>query len=68
MRVDPNIKKPQVICIAHNREMVKQTLSVYEKLTKNTGIKISDFTADNIDFKGCQIVLTTLGTLTNLFF
>ena len=34
LRVDPTIKKVQVICIGHTRELVNQTTEVYEKVTR----------------------------------
>jgi ATP-dependent RNA helicase DDX19/DBP5 len=64
MRVDPTIKKPQVICIVDIRELAAQICEVYQKLTKFTDIKILDLVATG-KWEGCHIVVSTLGTLRN---
>lgn len=64
LRVDPTIQKPQIICIAHVRELSSQIAAVYEKVNKFTDVRVKDFTADN-KWHGEQIVVTTLGKLAN---
>ena len=64
MRVDPTIKKPQVICIVDIRELAAQICEVYQKLTKFTDIKVSDLTETG-KWEGYQIIVSCLGTLKN---
>ena len=59
MRVDRDDKKTQVFCVVHTRELCNQVCAVYEKLTKGTGITLSNF-AENDKDPG-QIVVTTHG-------
>ena len=40
LRVDPADKKPQVITLAHTRELVQQILNVYKNIAKHTDINI----------------------------
>ena len=65
MRIDPTIKKPQIICIVDDRYLAAHITEVYTKLTKFTDIKVSDLTLTWKKWEGCQIVVSTLGTLKN---
>lgn len=58
LRVDKKILKPQVLVIAHVRELSQQIADVYSQLTKYTDIKVSNYTVDGKS-AGCQIVVTT---------
>lgn len=62
LRVDPKIKKPQVLCVCHVRELSTQIAEVYKKITKFSDIEVSNYTTDG-KADGCQVVVTTLGKL-----
>ena len=64
LRVDPSLQKPQIICIAHVRELSSQIADVYTRINTYTDVKVKNFTADN-KWHGEQIVVTTLGKLAN---
>ena len=64
MRVDPTIKKPQVICIVDDAYLAASITEVYTKLTKFTDIKVSNLT-ETVKWEGYQIIVSCLGTLKN---
>ena len=64
MRVDPTIKKPQVICIVDDMYLAASITEVYTKLTKFTDIKVSDLTRTG-KWEGYQIIVSCFGTLKN---
>ena len=64
LRIDPKIQKPQALVVCHVRELSSQIAEVFEKLTKYSDIKVSNFTATGKS-DGCHIVVTTLGKLSN---
>ena len=45
LRVDPAVQKCQVLVVAHVRELSSQIADVYEKITKYSDIRVSNFTA-----------------------
>lgn len=47
LRVDPAIMKPQVLVLAHFRELSSQIADVYTRLCKHTNIRVTNFTVDN---------------------
>lgn len=42
LRVDPNIKKTQVIVLGHTRELVNQIFEVYKAVTKFSDITVKN--------------------------
>ncbi|TNV78952.1 hypothetical protein FGO68_gene461 [Halteria grandinella] len=63
LRVDPTIKKVQVVIIGHTRELVNQTYDVLNSIVKfDPEYKISNL-LNSTDTKGAQVVVTTLGKL-----
>ena len=65
LRVDPAVLKPQVLVLAHFRELSSQIADVYTALTKYTDIRVTNFSASGqVD---AHIVVTTLGKLANNF-
>ena len=44
LRVDRDDPRTQVLCIVHTRELCNQIASVYERITKGTGITLANFT------------------------
>lgn len=64
LRIDASIQKPQILCVAHVRELSSQIADVYSKLTKYTNITVSNLTVDsNVN---AHIIVTTLGKLCNI--
>lgn len=65
LRIDPAVKKLQVICVAHTRELVKQISDVYSLALKFAPeYKILDLTEDYAKPKGDeQVIITTIGKL-----
>lgn len=65
LRIDRKVLKPQVLVLAHVRELAQQIADVYSALTKNTDIQVSNFTvtgkADG------HIVVSTIGKILNDF-
>lgn len=61
LRVSPEIIKPQVLVVAHVRELSSQIAEVYEKLCKFSEIRVSNFTATGK--ADAHIIVTTLGKL-----
>ena len=62
LRVDPSIKKIQVIVLGHTRELVNQIYEVYKQLTKFSNITVKNC----VDEEGKpteHILITTLGKL-----
>ena len=64
LRVDPAIMKPQVLVLAHFRELAAQIADVYTKLCKYTNINVTNFTVSG-KTEGVHIIVTTLGKLHN---
>ncbi len=64
LRIDPSIKKTQVLVLCHIRELCQQIADVYEKITKFTDITVSNYTATG-KAGDAHIVVTTLGMLKN---
>ncbi len=64
LRVDPTIMKPQVLVLAHFRELSAQIADVYTKLCKHTNINVTNFTVSG-KTEGVHIVVTTLGKIHN---
>jgi ATP-dependent RNA helicase DbpA len=62
LRIDRKILKPQVLVLAHVRELSQQIADVYAELTKNTDIMVSNFTATG-KCQGCHIVVSTIGKI-----
>lgn len=44
LRVDPAVIKPQILVVAHVRELSSQIADVYSKLCKYTDISVTNFT------------------------
>ena len=44
LRVDPQIQKPQILVLAHVRELSTQIADVYSKICKFTDIRVNNFT------------------------
>jgi len=65
LRIDPRILKPQVLVVAHVRELSSQIADVYTRLCKYTNINVSNLTTEGV-VEGSQIVVTTLGKLANV--
>lgn len=63
MRVDPTIPKPQIIVLAHIRELANQIAEVYTKICKYSDITVCNFVASGKC--DAHIVVTTLGKLEN---
>jgi superfamily II DNA/RNA helicase len=61
LRVDRNDPKCQVLVVGQSRELVNQISAVYEKITKGTGISVSNFNYDGA--KPMQIVISTHGKI-----
>jgi len=57
--------KPQVLVLAHFRELSSQIAEVYTKLCKYTDIRVTNFSATGQT--DAHIVVTTLGKLANNF-
>ena len=64
LRIDPAVIKPQVLVVAHVRELSSQIANVYTKLCKYTNINVTNFTITN-QVDGVHVVVTTLGKLAN---
>ena len=64
LRIDPAVIKPQVLVVAHVRELSSQIANVYTKLCKYTDINVTNFTITN-QVDGVHVVVTTLGKLAN---
>lgn len=64
LRVDSKIQKTQVLVVCHIRELCTQISEVYEKITKFTDIKVSNYTLTG-KINDAHIVVTTLGSLKN---
>lgn len=64
LRIDPAVIKPQVLVVAHVRELSSQIANVYTKLCKYTNINVTNFTITN-QVEGVHVVVTTLGKLAN---
>lgn len=62
LRVDRKLLKPQVLVLAHVRELSQQIADVYCALTKGTDIQVSNFTVTGKS-EGCQIVVSTIGKI-----
>ena len=56
--------KPQVLVLAHFRELAAQIADVYTKLCKYTNINVTNFTVSG-KTEGVHIIVTTLGKLHN---
>ena len=65
LRVDPAIVKPQVLVLAHFRELSSQIADVYTRLCKHTDIRVTNFSATGQT--EAHILVTTLGKLANNF-
>lgn len=66
LRVDRSDKKSvQVIVLCETRELCNQVAAVYEKLTKDTGITVSNFQQS---VNSANIIVSTLGKLINTAF
>ena len=66
LRVDPQIQKPQILVLAHVRELSTQIADVYGKICKFTDIRVNNFTVTGA-VDNSQIYVTTLGKIaTNL--
>jgi len=64
LRIDQSVMKPQVLVLAHFRELSSQIADVYTRLCKHTNIVVTNFTADGRT-EGVHVVVTTLGKLDN---
>ena len=62
--MDPSIQKPQILVVAHVRELSSQIADVYTKLCKYTDIRVTNFTQSG-QTEGNHVVVTTLGKLDN---
>eukprot|EP00347_Sterkiella_histriomuscorum_P014676 403359974 len=62
LRVDPNIKKPQVIVLGHTRELVNQIFEVFSLATKFSDITVKNC-ADATTPPKEHVIITTLGKL-----
>ena len=58
------IQKPQVLVVAHVRELSSQIADVYSRLTKYTNITVSNLTVSGDTT--AHIIVTTLGKLSNV--
>jgi superfamily II DNA/RNA helicase len=66
LRIDPTIKKTQVVIIAHSRELVNQLASVIARILEHApSYKLCNLAIDKPD-GSAQIVVSTLGFLLNL--
>ena len=64
LRVDPAVIKPQILVVAHVRELSSQIADVYSKLCKYTDISVTNFTQTG-QTEGHHVIVTTLGKLDN---
>lgn len=62
LRVDPAIKKPQVVCFGHSRELVNQISEVYKLATKYSDITVKNL-VDEVSKPTEHVLITTLGKL-----
>lgn len=65
LRVDPSVMKPQVLVLAHFRELSAQIADVYGKICKYSNINVTNFSATGKT--DAHIIVTTLGKLANSF-
>jgi superfamily II DNA/RNA helicase len=67
LRVDPSIKKVQVIMIGHTRELVNQISSVISRIVEHTpNYRLCNLATDKVD-NSAHILVSTLGQiLTNI--
>jgi superfamily II DNA/RNA helicase len=64
IRVDPAIKKPQVIVFGHTRELVNQIAAVYAKAVAHApDYKVTNLVGEGAKDPKAQIIVTTLGKL-----
>ena len=63
VRVDPSIKKVQVIIIGHTRELVNQISSVISRIVEHTpNYKVCNLATDKVN-NSAHILVSTLGTI-----
>jgi len=62
LRVDPTIKKTQVIVLGHTRELVNQIHEVYNLVTKFSDITVKNL-VDSSSKPTEHVVITTIGKL-----
>jgi superfamily II DNA/RNA helicase len=63
LRIDPSIKTPQVVVIAHTREMVLQIFNVYGGLTEDTEYRVKELSTQKKT--DAHILIGTLSTFFN---
>ena len=66
LRIDPTIKKLQVVAIGHTRELVNQTAEVYKKAVAAAPQYSICNLLDAYD-RNAQVIVSTLGSLNKLF-
>ena len=63
LRVDPSIKKVQVIMIGHTKELVNQTSSMISRIIEHTpSYKLCNLATDKVD-NSAHILVSTLGQI-----
>ena len=64
LRLDPAVKKPQVIVFGHTRELVNQIAGVYAQAVKHAPeYKVTNLVEEGAKNPKAQIIVTTLGKL-----